>query len=432
MNTIDAPRGHVLYELGCAFAACLQLDELVPLVISRCRAVMDAEGASVLLFDAERRELYFPYVADADADVAERLRRLRFPADQGIAGAVLRDGHPLRVEDVQNDARFHEEIDRRSGFLTRNLLCVPLRSPQGIIGVLQVVNRCGTAAFSDEDLTFLAALAGSVAVAIDNARLYAALQQALHEHNQLLALRRELELAAEIQQSILPRLDAPFLAPFGFELHAAMLPARDVAGDFYDFFRIDEARLALVIADVSGKGMPAALFMSISRTLLRATALQGLSPGGCLRQVNRLLCIDNEAQMFVTVFYGILDLRDGRLTFSNGGHNPPLLLGRRGDTEALPATGGTLLGVLEEAEYGERQVVLERGDTLFLYTDGVTEAMTSRDEMFSESRLQAQLRQRTGALPAELIEGVLDAVQRHADGAPPSDDITILCIRRQV
>ncbi len=172
----DSARLGLLYELGCAFAARIELDELLDLVLTKCREVLDAEGAAVLLLDAEREELYFPYVAERDPAVVARLRSLRFPADHGIAGAVLREGRALRVDDVANDPRFYGGIDRKTGMQTRNMLSAPLVSRRGAIGVLQVVN-CHRGVFTEDDLAFLDALAGSVAVAVDNANLYAELKQ---------------------------------------------------------------------------------------------------------------------------------------------------------------------------------------------------------------------------------------------------------------
>src|SRR5439155_303008 len=157
-----AGRLELLYELGCAFAARLDLEELAPLIITKCREVLDAEGASLLLLDPARGELYFPYVAEERAEVAERLLRLRFPAEQGIAGEVLRTARALRVDDASRDPRFYPAIDRDTGFTTRSLLSAPLTSRQGIIGVIQVVNRHG-GTFDDDDLAFLEALAGGVA-----------------------------------------------------------------------------------------------------------------------------------------------------------------------------------------------------------------------------------------------------------------------------
>jgi signal transduction histidine kinase len=171
-------RASLLYELGCAFAERIELDELIPLVMAKCREVLDAEGAAVLLLDAARNELYFPYAADEDASAAAQLRQLRFPADRGIAGAVLRSGQSIRVDDAANDPRFYGGVDRRTQLTTRALLSVPLTCRQGIIGVMQVLNPRTGAGFTDEDLAFLEALSGSVAVAIENARLYAELKAA--------------------------------------------------------------------------------------------------------------------------------------------------------------------------------------------------------------------------------------------------------------
>jgi serine phosphatase RsbU (regulator of sigma subunit) len=200
----------------------------------------------------------------------------------------------VRIDDVAADPRFYGGVDRATGVTTRNLLCVPLRSNQGIVGVVQVVNRRSAGGFSDTDLAFLEALAGSVAIAIENARIYAqlkdqvaALERAVQEHNELVAIRRELDIASGIQQSILPRTFPPFPQRKDFDIFADMLPAREVGGDFYDFFLVDDARLGLVIGDVSGKGVPAALFMAVSRTVLKAVAMTNAPPAECLQRVKR-------------------------------------------------------------------------------------------------------------------------------------------------
>ena len=171
--TESTTRFRVLYDLACAFAARIELDELFPFVVGKCREVFDAMGASVLLLDADTNELYFPFVAEDDPTILARLLELRFPADRGIAGWVLSHGTATRVDDVQTDPRFFTGIDHATGFTTRAILCAPLRTYQGVIGVLQVLNRKDDSPFSDDDLAFLEALAGSVAVAIENARLFA-------------------------------------------------------------------------------------------------------------------------------------------------------------------------------------------------------------------------------------------------------------------
>jgi Nif-specific regulatory protein len=185
-------RFRLLYELTRAFAARIEPDELFPLVVTKCREVFEAEGVSVLLLDAEGGELYFPFIAEGDPEVYRRLQQLRLPADQGIAGWVLQRGEAAKVDDAQNDPRFFRDIDRDSGFTTRTMLCAPLKSLRGPIGVIQVVNRQGGLPFSDEDLAFFDVLAGSVAVAVENARLFARVRESEELlRAQVGALRRE-------------------------------------------------------------------------------------------------------------------------------------------------------------------------------------------------------------------------------------------------
>jgi sigma-B regulation protein RsbU (phosphoserine phosphatase) len=259
------------------------------------------------------------------------------------------------------------------------------------------------------------------------------LKNAIKDRDELVALHRELSIATEIQQSILPRTFPPFPEHVEFDLYAEMHPAREVGGDFYDFFLLKDGRLGLVVGDVSGKGMPAALFMAASRTLLKATALRGAAPGDCFNEVNRLLCLDNRAELFVTVFYAILDPRTGELHFSNGGHNQPFLVRSDGSSslECLGELGGLFLGAMEDWNYTTQRTRLRPGDLLFLYTDGVTEAMDGHNEQFGEERLAASLQQLKGMSAEQTVRGVVQAVQRHAAGVPASDDLTALALRYQ-
>ena len=191
----DIARLRLLYDLGCAFAARIELQELLPLVIAKCRDALAAEGAAVLLLDRERNEFYFPYVSDDDSEVAKRLAPLRFPADLGIAGVVLSTGRPLKVDNAQQDPRFYHGADKTSGLITRNLMAAPLLSRQGPTGVVEVVNRRGKYSFSDDDMHFLEALAGSIAVALENARMYAQIRESEATlRTQVRALRRDLAL----------------------------------------------------------------------------------------------------------------------------------------------------------------------------------------------------------------------------------------------
>jgi sigma-B regulation protein RsbU (phosphoserine phosphatase) len=208
-----------------------------------------------------------------------------------------------------------------------------------------------------------------------------------------------------------------------------MVPARQLAGDFYDLIPVSERYLAVLVADVSGKGVPAAFFMGISRTVLQQTARGGPSPAECLARSNVILCGNNPMDLFVTVFLGVLDRINGTFTYANGGHNPPLLVRPDGSILELPSLGSPPLGAFEEAPFIQRSVQLARGDTLLLYTDGITEAQDPRGELFGEERLRAALVDAAQATPAALLARVTEAVRMFADGAPVSDDITCLVLR---
>ena len=238
----------------------------------------------------------------------------------------------------------------------------------------------------------------------------------------------ELRIASEIQKSILPRTFPPFPHRADFEIYATTIPALEMGGDFYDFFLIDDKRLGVVIADVSGKGVPAAIFMAVSRSLLKATALASDSPSECLEHVNRLLCPDNDSAMFVTVFYGILHTETGELEFSNGGHNVPYVIG--GD-RLIPVgtSAGMALGVMDDARYHTSRMSLNAGETLVLYTDGVTEAMDAQSQFFSTPRLEQTLQRLADQRPVDLLTELVEDVQAFSSGAVQADDITLLALR---
>lgn len=251
------------------------------------------------------------------------------------------------------------------------------------------------------------------------------LEDALASRDRLVALRQELVVASQVQTSVLP---AALPVTEHFDVHAQMTPAREIGGDFYDFFSVDEYRMGLVIADVSDKGIPAALFTMVSRALLKAAARNHESPAACLYEVNQLVSQDNDACMFVTLFYAVLDLRNGHLRYSNGGHNPPRLI-CQGEVQEVPSTGDIALGIFMEHEFHNNELVLGMGDALFLYTDGITEACNAAEEEFGEQRLD-ELLERTGeaAIP-DLVDEIVGAVEEFAGGVAQFDDMTCLAVR---
>ena len=258
------------------------------------------------------------------------------------------------------------------------------------------------------------------------------IKSAQKEHAQLVDIQTDLSVAREIQQAILPRafeLKMPDAA--SVDIYASMLAAKDVGGDFYDFFPIDDHRIGITIADVSGKGVPAAIFMAVSRTLIKATGIRGQEPGECMKTVNDILCDESVGSMFVTVFYGIYDLQTGVVNFSNAGHNPPYILKGNGEVEMLKSTCNLVLGVMEGMDFTSESLQLNPGDALVMYTDGVTEAENKEHGQFEESRLEATLAACKGATGKQIVEAINAKVKEFTDGAAQSDDITQLVIRRK-
>ena len=239
-------------------------------------------------------------------------------------------------------------------------------------------------------------------------------------------MESELRIAHALQGAILPKTlpESPT-----YSGHAVMTPAREMGGDFYDFFTLDDGRLSVVMADVSGKGVPAAFFMAIARTVMRAAAARHPTPGPCLQEVNDSICEQNPQDLFVTLFYGILDPKTGEFVFANAGHNPPYVVERRGSVVPLPMTGGVAVGVMPGLPYAEDAVTLIPGDTMFLYTDGITEAMNVDDEEFTEARLEAVLAKGQDLPVDSVLENVTSAVVNFAAGAEQSDDITCIVLR---
>lgn len=239
--------------------------------------------------------------------------------------------------------------------------------------------------------------------------------------------RAEMEAAKRIQEASLPDGDDPYKDDPRFSLYAGMKAARQVGGDFYDHFKISDDRLATVIGDVSGKGITAALFMMRAMTLIRERTLEGSAPSRILEQANQELCVRNPSGMFVTVFIGILNLNTGRYSFASAGHNPPYLC--RGNFEAIRLESGVPLGLFEDEEYVSTDLELNSGDSLFLYTDGITEAMNQGKELWGEVRLMETLNLHQDKTCAELLHMIDHAVAEFAGDAEQADDITMLCLK---
>ena len=242
-------------------------------------------------------------------------------------------------------------------------------------------------------------------------------------------INSELRIAHDIQASMLPRTFPPFPDRKEFEIYATMDPAKEIGGDFYDFFFVDKNKLCVVIGDVSGKGVPAALFMAISKALFKSEATRGFPASEIISRVNNLLCQDNQMCMFVTIFTLLLNTETGEVECCSGGHNPPLLCTSDGSVEYVHSLEGMGVGVLENSKCVSQKMILRPDDLIFLYTDGITEAMNAQKQLFSEARLKACLASLRTRDLTEIVSGVRQQLAAHVQSEPQSDDITMLALR---
>ena len=252
---------------------------------------------------------------------------------------------------------------------------------------------------------------------------------AVSAQTKLIALQQELDIANVIQTSILPKTFPPFPDRNEFEIFAKMIPAKDVGGDLYDFFLIDKYRLGVVIGDVSGKGIAAALLMAVSKTLLKATAYKGMPADNILSEVNNIIADESPPNMFVTLFYGVFDTRSGAFEYSNGGHNLPYIISVDGQVKSLDNIGGLMIGAMKDVPYESNVIMIKPGESLIFFTDGVTESFNKEGEEFHETGLEKILEGKNSLSVNELVDYVFENVQSFSEGVEQSDDITCLALK---
>lgn len=406
-----------LIEVGIIINSTFHLDEVMQLVMKKAQQVMQAEASSILLINREKKVFECPV---ALGEAGEKFKTIEIPLDRGIAGWVASHQQAQIIPDAYRDDRFNPDVDRKTGFRTRSILAAPLKVRDRLIGVAEVINRKDGKAFDTDDLKLFSAFCRQVAMAIENARIHQ-----LELERQRIA--QQLEAARHIQQSFMPETFP--VSPEGrFTLAAKSLAAAEVGGDLFDFVEIDAGRLGVSIGDVSGKGIPAALYMARLVSDFRLHAQSAPQPARLLETLNRALVPRSRRGMFVTFLYGVLDGASGRFSFANAGHLPPLRIAANGRIELLEEGGGIPLGITAGAAYGEQTVELNPGDYLVLVTDGVVEAHNPDGAMYSYERLQALLAAPVAG-PEALLERLLDDVNTFSAGAPRHDDITAVVLK---
>ena len=412
---LPSHRLSLLYRLSQAFSSSLDLDDVLNRVMDEVIAATRAERGFLMLHD-EQGELVFRVARGMDHQTVEAPE---FEVSRGVVELAAREGQPQLTSDAQSD----DWLGGRESVMSlglRSVLCVPLQLKGTILGVVYVDNRLQAGIFTQDDLELLNAIASSAAIAIENARLY---QVAVDKGR----MERELQVAREVQAALIPR-QTPKIE--GWEFAARWTPAREVSGDFYDFVSKGQ-ELGIVIADVSDKGMPAALFMALSRSFVRASVTSTSVPADAIDHANQLICADSTDGMFVTLFYAQLDPTTGQMVYVNAGHNPPLLYRAKQEKLIKLTRTGMALGVFDGfVDISQSEAHMDLGDFLLLYTDGVTEAMDMDKREFGEERLRRILLNTRQASAERMAEALEEAVTNFTGAASPSDDITYLIVKR--
>lgn len=400
-------------EVSRQVAAILDLEQLLHRVVQLIQDSFGYDHVFIYTVDRDAQEVLLR--AGTSGVANGWCHRVHF--GEGLIGWVAAHGESLLVNDVSTEPRFRPGPDTLPA--VHSELVVPLKVENRVLGVLDVEST-EAGAFDKDDLFVLQTLADQIAIAVEDARLY---QEALERQR----LEEELRVARDIQATLLP--ERPPAIP-GWDIAADWQPAHEVAGDFYDFVYLENARLGCLIGDVSDKGIPAALFMAMSRSIMRTTIQGPRPPAAALERANELILRDTRADMFVTVFFLILDPITGQLTYVNAGHNPPLVYRRRTGLVQPLQTGGIALGAVPNIQLAECADQMEPGDVVLLYTDGVVEAIDAREQPFGEERLGELLASNASLAAGEVIDRIRTAVLDFADGQAQADDMALVVIKR--
>jgi len=404
----------ILNDIATAVSSASSLEQTIELIVHKCIKHLKVEQATITLLDARRGETPFRTIIRG-ADTSSEILPYRLDAE--LTGWMLKNQKPLVINDIACDDRF--TIKDRDTCLVRSVLSVPLMLKGRTIGLLSVFNKRTDRGFTDTDARLLGIIATQSAQVIEHARLFV-------EEQTLKLMQEEMKLAYKIQMDLLPK-EPPRLS--GYDIAGVSIPAKAVGGDYFDFVPLSERTIAFCLGDVSGKGMPAALLMANLQATLRGQIMIDASPKTCLNRTNALIYRSTDAEKFVTLFYGILDGGTHELTYSNAGHNYPLLL-KAGEIPVRLELSGLILGCLEDYSYTEGAIRLDAGDALLVYSDGITESINGNEEEFGEEKLADILRRNSADTATQLIDRIVSAVRAHAGESSQMDDMTLLVIRR--
>ncbi len=407
-----------LHEISAKISEKKPLPRLLDDIMESSREVMNAEASSLLLYDPGDNRLHFIV---ATGDKGAYFRKFSVDMGTGIAGWVGLHRQPLLIRDCYHDPRFNPEMDKKTSFRTRSMICVPLIRKEQLIGVMQVINRKEGGFFEERDQTIFETMASQCAIAIENARL-------IEIQVETEAMERELDTAREIQQSLLPD-SLPEYADI--QCAAALIPARQVGGDYYSIIKIGEDRSLFFIADVVGKSISAALIVSTLYSCLHTYIKlnqDNFDLSTLVTGMNLVILESVTPDKFVTAWFGLYHHDSGILRCINAGHNRPMIFRKGMEKPIELKSGGFALGVFD-MPYRAQEIQMRRDDVLVLYTDGITEAWNREEDQYENRRLIRLVSGHRGKSAAGILDEIRKDVKKHVDSAPQSDDLTCVVIR---
>lgn len=397
-----------------AIHSILNLDDLLSAILSKSIECIGAERGTIYLID-NKKDVFWSKV-----QTGEEKLTIELPLGVGIAGHVAKTGKTVNVKDTSKDSRFYEEIDNSSGFTTKNMLCMPLKNRKNnILGVFQLLNKNTGGHFTQSDEEFIEAFSIHASIAIEKARLY-------DLEKQKADIEKELFAAGEVQKKLFPS-EIPNVP--GYQLAAINIPARQTSGDLYDLTPLEDGKMAFCLGDVSGKGLPAALIMANLQSLLHTFPQFNSSPSYCVAKANRIIEKATSEKKFITLFFGILDPVNHKITYTNAGHESPFFI-HNGFCSQL-SEGGLPAGIFENAVYDEKDIDLHPGDLLVVFSDGIADATNASGHFFTEERLKQLILKYLNESPQKIIEIVSKEVADFTAGEPQFDDITLCIIKRE-
>lgn len=398
----------LLNEIAVAIGSLDDVSAITDLIVSKCIKKLKAEQGCVLLLSKDETSPFKTYVRKIERPTTQ------FPIhiSTTLMGWMIKNQSPLLINDLEADNRF-QNLALKTQF--KSLLMVPLKHRTQLTGLFAVFNKAEQ--FNPTDQRLLSIVASQSAQIIENARLR-------EEEKKLEEIEKELLVAKEIQMRLLPKASPQ--VP-GFDIFGCSVPSKQVGGDYFDFITLPDNRIGLAVADVSGKGTPAALLMANLQAALRSQALTNCDPKLAVGNANRLLYRSVERGKFATLIYGCLDPRENKFAYVNAGHNPPLLFS--GNKLTTLETGGLLLGVMENAPYEQGEISFKPRDLLVMYTDGVTEAVNETEMQFEEERLTRIIKDNLSLSAKEISGKIIQDVKSFQGLQPQSDDITLVIVK---